>query len=320
MKISVIIPTFKRPFMLDRCLKSLARQSLSQCEFEVIVVDDEPNECTRKLAERFRLEHPHFNLRYIAMKVSKGPATARNVGWKAAKSPVIAFTDDDCIVSHLWLENGLKAFTERVAAVSGRIRVPLPERPTDYQRTISWLEKSQFATANCFYKKNVLEATGGFDERFKTAWREDADLFFTLLSKGYKTIYWAEAVVTHPIKRAGWGISLREQKKSFFDALLYKKHKRLYRKLIGLPPWRYYVILSGYLMSGIGCLRCSPSLFLGGLTLSGVFILLFFHKRIQGNSLAPFHIAEMALTSFLVPVLSIYWRLLGAFKFRTWFI
>jgi hypothetical protein len=125
-------------------------------------------------------------VRYIALTGAHGPAAARNAGWRGARGAILAFTDDDCIPDPGWLRAGLSAFTGDVAGADGTIVVPLPERPTDYQRDTAGLAGAEFATANCFYRRDVLAAVGGFDERFSMAWREDSDLFFALLERGYE--------------------------------------------------------------------------------------------------------------------------------------
>ena len=81
---------------------------------------------------------------------------------------------------------------------------------------------------------------GGFDERFSAAWREDSDLHFRLLHQGGRIVWAPAALVVHPWP-ARWGVSLKQQRKSQFNALLYKKHPRLYRQRIRpWPPWEYY--------------------------------------------------------------------------------
>src|SRR6266702_7252903 len=100
---------------------------------------------------------------------------------------------------------------------------------------------------------------GGFDERFSMAWREDSDLVFRLVdhfSSGSTSslLYAPAAVVVHPIRPASWGVSLKQQRKSMFNALLYKKHPALYRQRIqAAPPWHYYAIV-GALLVVIGAL------------------------------------------------------------------
>ncbi len=47
-KISVVIPTFRRPQLLQNCLASLMKQNFPKTDFEVIVVSDGPDEMTRQ--------------------------------------------------------------------------------------------------------------------------------------------------------------------------------------------------------------------------------------------------------------------------------
>src|SRR5690606_10619854 len=103
---------------------------------------------------------------------------------------------------------------------------------------------AEFVTANCFVRRTVLEAVGGFDERFRAAWREDSDLHFVMLERGLKLMKVPAAVVVHPVRPARWGVCLRIQRKSQYDALLYKKHPELYRRRIGPNrPRDYYAIV-----------------------------------------------------------------------------
>lgn len=68
------------------------------------------------------------------------------------------------------------------------------------------------------------EKVEGFDERFKAAWREDSDLHFKFLEHNIPINKSEKAVVCHPERKASWGVSVSEQKKSLYNALLYKKH------------------------------------------------------------------------------------------------
>src|SRR5690606_6101197 len=84
----------------------------------------------------------------------------------------------------------------------------------------------------------------GFDERFAVAWREDSDLYFRLIDHGARIRHARAARVVHPIRPGGWGVSLRQQRKILYDALLFKKHRRHYRRHIrATPRWDYYAIV-----------------------------------------------------------------------------
>jgi glycosyltransferase involved in cell wall biosynthesis len=333
-RVSVIVPTFKRPDLLARCLDALMRQDIDPSSYEVIVADDAACPMTREQVERYarRVAACGHAVRYVPVTNGHGPAAARNAGWRAARGEIIAFTDDDCIPTPAWLRAGLAAFARGAVGVSGKIIVPLPCIPTDYERNAAHLATAEFVTANCFYRRDCLAGVGGFDERFTAAWREDSDLIFTLLSRHSGNhhepagaqqafVHAPEAVVIHPVRPARWGISVRQQRKSMFNALLYKKHPVLYReKIQAAPPWRYYGILGALLAICLGLLGRNKGLtalaVCAWIAMTGQFC----RERLRHVSHEPRHVAEMVVTSIIIPPLAIFWRLRGAFKFRVWFL
>ncbi|HYX51104.1 MAG TPA: hypothetical protein VE843_15260, partial [Ktedonobacteraceae bacterium] len=118
-----------------------------------------------------------------------------------------------------------------------------------------------------------------------------------------------------------WGISLSQQRKSMFNALLYKKHPILYRQRIqARPPWHYYCIVTALLAALLGIVAGAAIFALGAicvwLCMTGHFCL----QRLHHTSHAPRHIAEMTVTSLLIPPLAVFWRIFGAIKFRVFFL
>jgi glycosyltransferase involved in cell wall biosynthesis len=312
--VSVVVPTRGRPRLLARCLDALDRQTLPRDRYEVVVVDDGPDEATRRVAA----EH---GAAYVAAGPHRGPAAARNVGWQLARAEVVAFTDDDTLPDPDWLAAGLRAIEAGADGVAGRIQVPIPERPTDYERDAAGLETAEFATANCFYRRAALAAVGGFDERFPIAWREDADLFFTMVERGYRLERATDALVVHPLRPAGWGVSISQQRKAGLNALLYKKHPALYRQRIQPgPPWRYYATLGWLALGVLGLAKGWRRLARLGLGAWAGMTLQFAAHRLRGASHHPAHVAEMVVTSAIVPLLSVFWRLRGAVRYRVLFL
>jgi len=207
-----------------------------------------------------------------------------------------------------------------VAAATGRTIVPLPDDPTDWALNTAGLERGEFITANCFVWRAVLEDTGGFDERYKRPWREDSDFQFTLLERGWRIECAPKMVVVHPVRNAPWGVSLKMQKNMLFDALLYKKYPLFYRTRISPhPPWRYYMVVialfAGLLALAVGA-HAVAHVFLGGWL---AWTLYFTGRRLQYTSRRPSHVAEMLVTSAIIPPLAVFWRLAGAWKFRVAF-
>jgi glycosyltransferase involved in cell wall biosynthesis len=317
-QVSVVVPTYRRPDLLDRCLRALAAQALAPSAYEIIVADDEPSEGTRRLVESWaaRLRPA---VRYVPVTGAHGPAAARNAGWRAARGPVIAFTDDDTVPDPNWLKAGCAALDDQVTAVWGRLVMPLPARPTDYELSAARLARAEFVTANCFCRRSALAAVGGFDERFKAAWREDSDLYFRLLELPGRIEHAPGAVVIHPIRPAPWGISLRQQRNSVFDALLYKKHPELYREKIGTAPYLYYAILVCSAGAIVGALGRRWPLAASGAAMWALLTGAFCWRRLRRTARAPRHIAEMVFTSALIPPVAIFWRILGGLKYRVFF-
>jgi hypothetical protein len=230
------------------------------------------------------------------------------------------FTNDDTVPNRGWLAAGAFDRDPTLAAVTGRVMAPLPPRPTDYERNEAGLEAAEFVTANCFCRRDALEAIGGFDERFTSAWREDSDLHFNLIERGLRIIKTPDAMEVHPGRPAPWGVSIGQQKKSMFDALLCTKHPDLHRRRIRRwPPLDYYCIVAA-LAFGAGAAACGTVW--PAVTAGGVWALLtgrFLARRLHGTSRTPSHVAEMVFTSLLIAHLSVFWRLCGAAKFRVVF-
>lgn len=316
MRISVVVPTYRRPDLLERCLACLAAQRLDPESFEVVVADDAASDATRTQVERWAATIRPA-LHYVPVTANHGPAAARNRGWEVARGELIAFTDDDCQPDPDWLAAGLATLDAGADAVAGRVIVPLPERPTDYERNEAGLATAAFVTANCFVRRSLLQAVGGFDERFQLAWREDSDLHFALLRRGVSIVRAPGAIVRHPVRPAPWGVSLRQQAKSRFNALLYRKHPQLYRQHIRRgPPWLSYAAVLALVAALGGTLARQPVIAIASWAIWIGLTLRFTHRRLRGTSRAPAHVAEMLVTSVLIPPLSIYWRLRGAWQFR----
>ena len=324
LRASIVVPTYRRPDLLERCLAALAAQDFEPHCYEVIVADDGAEPRVRQLVASWQARTRGAPMvRYVAVTQTQGPAGARNRGWERACADIVAFTDDDTIPRPDWLSEGVKAMTPAVSAAAGRVEVPLPtDRPlTDYELDIANMRSAEFLTANCFVRRGALEAIGGFDERFTCAWREDSDLQFRLLEAKGRVVAARNAVVEHPVRPMPFAGGIRAHRKIAFDALLYKKHPALYRERIRrAPPWSYYAIVACLAAIAWGALARSPALAWGGLAVWLALTLAFLVKRLARTSRAPGHVAEMIVTSIAIPPVAVFWRLAGALRFRVLFL
>ena len=85
-KVSLIIPTFSRPHLLERCVNSALKAGSS---VEVIVVDDASHDETASVCQKLR------DIRYVRLDTNRGVAGARNEGVRASTGEYVGFLDDD---------------------------------------------------------------------------------------------------------------------------------------------------------------------------------------------------------------------------------
>ena len=216
MKISVIIPTYKRIDKLRDCLVSIIAQTFSKEDYEILVVEDGSQSGAKDLVKS--LQEKFSKIKYF-WRENAGPAAARNVAIKVAAGEVCAFTDDDCTVPSDWLEklwDGFQRHSE-LTGVGGRME-PSEEMvrknpfarfelyltrvvfnlPPDRKEFIAGKDSPIGATNNIAYKTAALRAVGGFDERFEPHIPgEERDLKERLCEAGYNKILYVSTKVTH---------------------------------------------------------------------------------------------------------------------------
>jgi glycosyltransferase involved in cell wall biosynthesis len=205
MKYSVVIPTLNSEAVMGRALKAiLAGRQLPD---EILVVDGCSTDKTVEIASSFPVR--------ICSNPKVHAAAARNVGIEQAVGDVIVFTDSDCVPQPDWLERIANHFETRpeIAGVGGRmlalppvndieafsghvfldeiLRYPLhPVEVTDRRLA------GAFITANCAYRKIVLEEQNGFRDEFGNN-AEDIDLYWRLVANSAHLYYDPGVIVYH---------------------------------------------------------------------------------------------------------------------------
>jgi histidinol-phosphate phosphatase family protein len=238
-RFDVVVPTVGRE-SLGRLLAALAAVG-GPLPGQVLLVDDRAADQTTPLLAAPPPPRLAGRLAVVRGRAA-GPAAARNLGWRRATAPWVAFLDDDVEPGPTWLadlEADLAGLPPEVAGSQGRLRVPPPagRRPTDWERNVHGLETARWATADMAYRRAALEEVGGFDERFPRAYREDADLALRVLRAGHR-IERGRRRTTHPVRRADRLVSVRLQAGNADDVLMAALHGRGWRLAAGVPRGR----------------------------------------------------------------------------------
>jgi HAD superfamily hydrolase (TIGR01662 family) len=301
--VDVVVPTAGRP-ELGRLLLSLAAAG-SPRPARVIVVDD-------RKEDGLPLALPSTDLSLEVVKSGgRGPAAARNLGWRTSRAEWTAFLDDDVVCPRGWLGTlraDLVDLPEDVAGSQGRIRVRLPagRRPTDWERNVKGLETALWATADMAYRRSALVAVGGFEERFPRPYREDADLALRVEAAGWRLVQ-GRRQVEHPVPPARSWESLRRQAGNADDALMLRLHGRGWRRRIGGGRGRRarnLLVTATALIGAAGALggRRGLALLAGGLWAAATAE--FAWQRIAPGPRTPAEVVSMVLTSALIPPLA----------------
>lgn len=243
-EVSVIVPSHARRLRLRWLLNSLEEQTLDPARFEVIVVHDYDDEDTRNVIERHPLTAAGV-LRQIRIEPGTGhPARQRNLGWRAATAPLVAFTDDDCRADPGWLDAYLAAASQHPGAiVQGVTRNEPYEIETWAAPHVRTLDiphpPNEFLqTCNVLYPRELLERLDGFDERFEAPAGEDTDLGLRAAEAGAEIRGAYDAVVYHAVEEYTLPAMIKLGWKWRHVALLARRHPRVRRDWVLGFFWR----------------------------------------------------------------------------------
>jgi len=319
---SVVIPTYQQPAQLLKCLDALGQQRIPRDQYEIIVVDDgnspEVAAAVALFTKQIAQSGGPLEVRYLGQPEWRGPAAARNRGWRAARGRIVAFTDDDCLPQPTWLAAALVSFQRGAQVVTGQLRLTLPDTKTLYNPRTPYLEMSEFISANCFCRKSALERVGGFEEAFDSAGREDNDLQFKLIQAGIPISKCPEAVVVHPMQEVPWYTPLSNERKNRYDALLYKRHPELFKQRIAADRSlvvEYYAAVLGVTIGVAGAAAGSTVTSTVGFGIWGILTANLFVNQLP-DKVNGASIRQTMLTAMATPFLAVYWRLYGAVKYR----
>lgn len=213
--ISIVIPTYNRKEVLEKCLRGLGDQDFQRADYEIIVVDDGSSNGAEISLDKLS-KSLDVALRYFRQE-NKGPASARNIGIKNAKGSIILFLGDDIIARRDLLKEHYRwhvKYPQDNYAVLGHISWSKEIKVSPFMR---WLENGgpQFAyglikdtieadAEGFFYSSNIslkrqflLSADSFFDEAFPKAAYEDLELGHRLKKLGLILKYNRGALAYH---------------------------------------------------------------------------------------------------------------------------
>ena len=212
-ELSVVVCTYNRARLLAGVLEALRGQTLDPLRYEIVVIDNNSTDDTRRVVETF----PH--VRY-AFEATQGIAHARNRGWREARGRYVGYVDDDCRPPAQWLATATRLI-ERVAPnVVGGPYLPLYDAPVPRWLKDShvsfvpghdagFLKPEQYTAligGNVFVRREVFEAVEGFDPRLghvgtTIAYGEETAFFRNVSDRFPGSLYYDPALYVHHLVR-----------------------------------------------------------------------------------------------------------------------
>lgn len=199
MVLSIIICTYNRCKFLEKCINSIINQINEQNDIEIIIVDNNSNDGTKKLIENYNINFINYHL-----ETNQGLSFARNKGIKESKGKYLAFVDDDATINKNWLESLLKHINKKShnhiygGPIYPNFEIDCPEWIDKeyfkriFKKTDGYLNnlvaQDGFSGGNMCIPKSVFEKIGFFNTNLgmignELGLGEESELFFRIYNK-----------------------------------------------------------------------------------------------------------------------------------------
>jgi GT2 family glycosyltransferase len=197
-RVSVVVCTLNGAATIGETLDAIER--LDHPDVEVIVVDDGSTDATAEIVAA----HPHIRLIRTS---NRGLSAARNTGLRAATGAIVAYLDDDAYPDPHWLDYVALALRDSTHAGVGGPNLPVPRDGLIAESVanapggpvhvlLSDTVAEHIPGCNMAFRRDRLEAIGGFDEQFRVA-GDDVDVCWRLQARGWTLGFHPAAVVWH---------------------------------------------------------------------------------------------------------------------------
>jgi GT2 family glycosyltransferase len=204
---SIIIPTYNRLDLLQRCIASI--RQYTAIPYEIIVVDNASTDGTAEWCRREKLT-------FISLPRNLGFPIACNKGLRLSSGDTLVLLNNDTIVTPNWLSNmsaaldssmdiGIVGPVTNHASGSQQINYPF-EDITEFQRiaaevnvsdSTKWKRVERIVGICFVLRRSLMETIGLLDERFSPGHYEDDDFCLRARLHGFSLLVCHDTLIYH---------------------------------------------------------------------------------------------------------------------------
>ncbi|VVB75962.1 Glycosyltransferase AglE [Candidatus Tiddalikarchaeum anstoanum] len=256
MKVSIIIPTFGRPKIFEKCIKSIEVLDLNPIKpFEVVVINNNNDKKLRDETSRV-CRDSKLNIVEIKTESAVGSVKARNLGIKKARGEILFFFDDDTEIQKDYFKYIMRDYCDvNVGAAGGseiKEKISLLHRlffAFNKPGSITWSGEiiSNFSPdyknkiivehlhgSNFSIRRSVIKKIGLMDEKMEGHYRDETEFVYRVFESGFDVVFEPKARVFHnassiggnidPSRKKDWAYWYHRNTSYFFFKHLYKNN------------------------------------------------------------------------------------------------
>lgn len=215
---TIVVPIYNDADRVETLLHSLAGQEFEG--YEIIIVDDCSSDGTYEALQRYESAGV---IRLLRSPANRGSGFSRNLGWREARSRVVAFTDSDCKLESSWLTDITEpVLGGRADAAMGPNHLCLRNSRACRLESVRAKQYHGMDTKNMAISKEVLLELGGFREDIKV--NVDSEFNTRFGRAGFRVEY-VEARALHDFPSEVVGTILKCRKRGRQESILLDSYR-----------------------------------------------------------------------------------------------
>jgi cellulose synthase/poly-beta-1,6-N-acetylglucosamine synthase-like glycosyltransferase len=236
--VSFIIPAYNKKYDIGKCIRAILNSDYPHEKMEILVIDDGSTDDTYKIAKRYESAVVR-----VYTKKNSGKAATMNYGIHKARGEIVCCVDADTFLSRNLIKKAVSYFSNKDVGVVVPTLKPYKPRSliekiqlVEYtlssfsRKLLSFHDSLAAAPACSFFRREIFEKYGGFDEGNLT---EDFEMALKAQSKNYKLIHLVDSVAYTDVPNNIKDLARQRVRWCYGASYNFRKYKHLFNTKYG---------------------------------------------------------------------------------------